>query len=106
MEFYVFETESIARAAEQYISQIAGVPITGFRVSDNVLQKDKQTTDRYAFPKKRLTDNRWVMPRINQEYRDALPNEIINHFNTNYPHTIEEYTNDWFSDLEEGEVEE
>tara|TARA_B100001939_G_scaffold346089_1_gene364114 strand:- start:1951 stop:2259 length:309 start_codon:yes stop_codon:yes gene_type:complete len=98
MEFYVFETESIASAAEQYISQVAGVPITGVRVSDNVLQENKQKTERYAWPQQRVTDNKWVMPRVSKEDRDAQPNEVINHFNTNFPHTVEIYNSEWFSD--------
>lgn len=95
MEYYVFDSEQVALAAEEAISVLGGAPITGNRSSDGSPQPDKQKTERWAIPRERL-DGKWVFPRVPEIVRNTYSESTLDSFNTNFPHVIEIHNSDWF----------
>ena len=96
MEYYVFDTESEAQAAELHISLLGSAPIVGFRASDNSPQPSKQQTTRWAIPVQRATDGKWVFPRVSTEVRARFSQEQVTAFQAAHTYTIEEEQPDWF----------
>lgn len=97
-EYYVFDNEQTAIDAEQFIVNVAGLPKVGKRASDGLLQPSKQQTLSYAKPVQRL-DGKWIFLRVKSSDLAQIPDNIINSFNNNYPHTIEEFNFDWFANV-------
>ena len=95
-EYYVFDNEQTAINAEQFIVNVAGLPKIGKRASDGMLQRNKQQTLSYAKPVQRL-DGKWIFPRVKSSDLLQIPANVINSFNNNYPHTIEDSDASWFA---------
>ena len=101
MLYYVFETEEIAEGAEQYISQLGGVPIPSINAETGEIDTKAVMTERWATPKQRL-DGKWVFPYVGDEKVSQYPSSVASYFEENFPNTKEEYNENWFP-VEEGE---
>lgn len=82
-EYYVFEDETTALAAESYICSVAKWP------NPNTLYWD--------VPWQRV-DGKWVFQRIHKYLRDNVPQENKDYFNSNFPHTVENFEKSWVSE--------
>ena len=103
MEYMIFDTEQIALNAESAIETIGQLPIVGIRISDGEPQPTKQKTEKWGIPRQRL-DNKWVLARLPLYFRVACAeHEAL--FDANYPHIIEEFSDDWFSEVADGDVD-
>ena len=95
MDYLVFTTEADALAAEQYIATAGSAPIVGTNAQTGAPVPTKQTTDRWAVPVQRL-DGKWVFPRVPAELYAHMPQSVVDDFNTNHPHDVEQYDAAWF----------
>jgi hypothetical protein len=95
MEYYVFNTEQEAIAAEAWISQQCNMPITGVDAKDGTPQPEKQKTERWAIPQQRL-DDKWVFPKVSDDIAIKFGMEAIQFFQTNFNYALETYSEDWF----------
>jgi len=95
MEYMIFNTQTLAENAELAIEQIGQLPIIGNRASDGVPQPDKQQTEKWDTPRQRL-DGKYILARLPLSFRVAYA-EHETQFDIDYPHVIEEYSVDWFS---------
>ena len=102
MLYYVFETEDLAVGAEHYISTIGGAPITGVNAMTGELMPGATKTERWAIPKKRI-DGKWCFPYVGDEKVEMYPTDVANYFETKFPNTKEEWTDDWFQQNDEEE---
>lgn len=98
-EYYVFETQQQALDAEAFISTKAGFPWVGEKRGNPAPQS--QQTLRWAIPQQRVTDGKWFFPVVPIAKMLAIftPPEvqaIITEYNTNYPHTLEFASDNWF----------
>ena len=94
MEYMIFNTEVLAQGACDAIVQIGQFPIIGLRASDGVPMPNNQKTEIWDSPKQRL-DGKWIVARLPLSFRVSYAeNESV--FDANFPHVIEEYSNDWF----------
>ena len=98
--YYVFANEQIAIDAEAYICKVAGGPIVGRNAETGKLAPDKQKTIRWAVPKQR-NDGKWVFPYVGDARVAEYSEEVAETFDENYPHTKEEYAENWFEEIEE-----
>lgn len=80
-EFYVFDTESEALAAEKHISKCGGLP-------------DGSGNDKWADVWER-TDGKFVFPRVPLEFLAGADPEDIQYFQQNFTYTIEDYEATW-----------
>jgi hypothetical protein len=96
IEYYVFNDEQTAIAAESMICQLGQTPITGINAATGLPEPTKQKTERWAIPQQRL-DGKWVFQRVPESMRANIPEEQQQAFNTNYPHIIETYNPEWFN---------
>lgn len=94
-EYYVFDTEQEALAAESAICQIGGTPITGNNAKTGKAEPTKAKTVRWAIPQQRL-DGKWVFQRVPQSILDTIPTEQQNQFDSAFDYTIETFSADWF----------
>ena len=100
--YYVFDDEQTAKDAENYISSIGGVPITGVNAATGELMPNAAKTERWAIPKERL-DGKWVFPYVGDERVNQYPPDVANYFETSFPNTKEEYDENWFPEPEDDE---
>jgi hypothetical protein len=98
--FYVFDSESVATSAENYICAIAQTPIVGHNAKTGKLESNKAKTERWAVQRER-NDGKWVFPIIPYEIAIQFPLEVSDTFNTNYPNVKEEFDMSWFEELVE-----
>ena len=96
MEYYVFNTEQEAIEAEAYISAVGNYPRTGQNAKTGTPEPGKQKAERWAIPKQRQ-DGKWIFQRIPEAIRNQYPESVRNNFINNYPHAVEEYSEDWFN---------
>lgn len=97
-EQYVFDTETIAIDAENYICTVAGCPIVNKNALTGLPDPNVQKTESYAIPQQRITDGKWFFTRVPQYIREQYPPEVQEQFNYNYPHVIENFTYSWVTD--------
>lgn len=95
MEYYVFDTEATATAAELYIRQVGQMPITGINAHTGQLMPNAAKTVRWAIPEQRL-DGKWVFARVPANVRANIPLAVQQAFDANYPNTIEVFSPSWF----------
>jgi hypothetical protein len=95
-EYYVFDNEATAIAAEAMICQIGQTPIIGINVATGLPEPDKQKTERWAIPQQRV-DGKWVFARVPLETRQNIPEAQQEAFNNAFPHLLEEYKDNWFT---------
>ena len=100
MLYYIFETEDLAIGAERYISQIGGAPIVGINAETLLEDYDGVKTERWAIPKQRK-DGKWVFPYVGDERIAQYPTDVANYFETTYPNTKEEFSDDWFDVIDD-----
>jgi hypothetical protein len=96
MKYYVFDTEQQAIDAESYISNIAGFPSYGVNAQTGIVDKTAQKTTNWAIPYQRINDNKWIIPRVPSSSLEQIPQSVIDTFNNDYPHTIEEQQSNWY----------
>ena len=100
MEYMIFDTKTIAENAELAIETIGQFPIIGNRASDGEPQPTKQKTEKWDTPRQRK-DGKWILTRLSLAFRTTYAEQEAE-FDSDYPHVIEEYSNDWFDEeLEE-----
>jgi hypothetical protein len=102
MMYYVFESQSLAIAAEEYICQVANMPLVGVNASTGELSPTSQRTERWAVPEQRL-DGKWVFPVVPISIAVNFSQSVIDFFNINFPHQFEEFQNEWFY-IEDGNI--
>lgn len=95
MEYYIFNTEQEAINAENFISNIAGFPIVCNNAKTGLPEPNKQKVERWAVPRQRL-DGKWCFQRVPADEINKVPQQVIDQFQTDHPHTIEEYSENWF----------
>jgi len=95
-EYYVFNTEQEAIAAEQEISTIGQVPIIGTNAKTGEPNPDAQKVLRWAIPQQRATDNKWVFPKPSADLCAGIDPVIVDAFHNNHSYTLEEYDLSWF----------
>ena len=100
VEYYVFDTEATAIAAEAWISAAGGLPRTGKNAKTGQENPTACKTVRWAIPKQRL-DGKWIFERVPKSERDKFPPIKKNEFDSNFPHVIEIYNSNWFETPEE-----
>ena len=84
-----------AVAAEKQIGKIAGFPWISNNGKTGKAAQDKQQTLRWASIAKRATDGKYYFEALADSDFSGVPDNIIEKFNTDYPHTIEEKQSDW-----------
>lgn len=100
MEYYVFNDEATAIAAELYIREHGQLPRVGVNALTGLPEPDKQKTEAWAIPVQRL-DGKWCFPRLAPYYiENCTEEEIVTFFNTFNP-VIEIFNTNWFP---EGEI--
>ena len=102
IEYYVFDTEAEALAAEAYISQAGGVPIIGINAATGQPMPNAAKTERWAIPAQRL-DGKWTFPVVPDAIVAAYPEAVQIYFATNFTYTIETYSESWFEQITENE---
>ena len=98
-EYYVWDTESEAQTALDYINASGWFPIVGVNAATGDPQPDKQQTILWAAEVlQRVTDNKWCFPRIPEARLDAIgvPAEDRQAFLDTFNPSIEEYDPSWF----------
>ena len=100
MEYYVFDTEATAIAAEAMICQLGQTPVTGINAATGLPEPTKQKTERWAIPRQRL-DGKWVFQRVPEAMRANIPQPQQSAFDAAYPHTVETESPEWWPQLEE-----
>ena len=95
---YVFQLKKTAVAAEKYICNIAGFPWISDNHKTGKAAPKKQQTLRWASIAKRATDGKYYFEALADSDFSGVPADIIEKFNTDYPHTIEEKQSDWVED--------
>ena len=96
--YYVFDDEQTAIDAENYISNIGSVPIPSVKASTGEIDENVTETVRWAIPWQRETDGKWVFPYVGDETVAQYPDSVVNYFETNFPNTKEEISEDWSSE--------
>lgn len=96
-EYYVFNTEEEALAAEQDISIIGQVPIVGTNAKTGEPNPNAQKVLRWAIPQQRVTDNKWVFPRPGADLIGNADPAAVEAFQNNHSYTLEKYDPSWFS---------
>jgi lipocalin len=99
MEYMIFDTQSLAQGACDAIAQIGQFPLIGVRASDGTPQPEKQKTTAWDIPRQRL-DGKWIVARLPLSFREQYA-EHEAEFDANFPHVIEEYSNEWFAEVTE-----
>ena len=94
-EFYVFNNKGLANGADNYISVAGGCPRTGTKNGKPVPDHFGKTI-RWGIPQQRI-DGKWILPRLPEELRNQQPDEVVNDFNANFPHTIEIFDYSWLT---------
>ena len=92
---YVFDLRKTAISAERFICNIAGFPWISNNAKTGEPEPDKQKTLRWALIQKRATDGKYYFETLDDSDFENVPVEIINKFNNDFPHTIEEKQSDW-----------
>jgi hypothetical protein len=100
MEYYVFKTKKIAKAAEAWISRVGNLPRIGKNAKTGQDAPNKSKTERWAIPRQRL-DGKWVFPRVPLEKRQKFPQNKKKDFDIRFPHVVEQYKPLWFYTQEE-----
>ena len=100
IEYYVFDTEATATAAEAAICQIGQTPIVGINAATGLPEPEKQKTERWAIPQQRL-DGKWVFPVVPKTITDNYPQSVRDGFNLAFPNIIETYSETWFNPITE-----
>ena len=100
IEYYVFDTEATAIAAEAMICQLGQTPIVGVNAATGLPEPNNQKTERWAIPRERL-DGKWCFERVPQSVRDGIPQAQQDAFDAAFPNTIEVYSPTWFEIEEE-----
>ena len=97
-EYYVFNTEAIANAAEAWISNAGGLPRTGKNAKSGQDEPNKCKTERWAIPRQRL-DGKWVFKRVPAAERAKFPQSKKQEFDINFPHVVEIESPDWWPQI-------
>jgi hypothetical protein len=100
IEFYVFDNERLAKAAEAWISLQGGLPRAGKNAKTKHNAPNKCKTERWAIPRQRL-DGKWVFPRVPAAERAKFPASKKQDYDINFPHVVEIYQDSWFYTEEE-----
>lgn len=95
---YVFTVKKTAVAAEKYICNIAGFPWISNNGKTGKAAPDKQQTLRWALVQKRASDGKYYFEALADSDFQNVPADVVEKFNTDYPHTIEEKQSDWVED--------
>ena len=95
MLYYVFEDKQTAIDAENYISTIGGVPITGVNAATGELEPNAIKTERWATPRERI-DGKWCFPYVGDDRVSQYPSDVADYFETTFPNVKEEYDSAWF----------
>ena len=95
IEYYVFDKEQTAIAAEKWISNAGGLPRIGKNAKTKKDAPNKCKTERWAIPQQRL-DGKWVFERVPLVEREKFPKSAKNEFDVKHPHVIEVYSDTWF----------
>ena len=90
-EYYVFNTQSIAQSACDYIDQKAGLPWIEYSESGKEIR-----TEHWDTPKQRV-DGKWIVSRLSSIYSHLYTQDDVNYFNATFPYSLEVYTETWFS---------
>lgn len=98
-EYYVFDDEQTAVAAEAYICAVGQLPRVGINAATGEPAPTSQPTERWAVPLQRL-DSKWVFPRLPSDVLATVPPAVRDYFAATYPHTLEEYAPAWFPESE------
>lgn len=96
IEYYVFNTEQIAQAAEAWISLHGNLPRTGKNAKTGQDEPNKCKTERWAIPQQRL-DGNWVFERVPAAERAKFPQSKKDEFDINFPHVVEIESPEWFN---------
>jgi hypothetical protein len=99
MQYYVFDTQAEAEAAELYIRQAANAPITGKNAKTNQFDADKAKTEHWAIPQQRF-DGKWVFERVPAAICSQYPRGLSVAFNNQFNFIIEEFDDSWFPPFE------
>ena len=95
---YVFDLKKTAIAAEKYICTVAGFPWIGNNAKTGQAEPDKQQTLKWADISKRATDGKWYFEKLADSDFANIPTEVVDKFNTDFPHTIEEKQANWIEE--------
>ena len=93
MLFYVFDIEAEAIAAADEIARIGHAPVPGRGV--NGQYNGGQETIGWAIPWQRVTDGKWVFPKVPAEMIVDAGQEAEDAFNAAFTYVFEEYSPDW-----------
>lgn len=99
MLFYVFDTEAEALAAEAEISLIGGAPVAGVDSKGN--PKEGLSTTSWAVPWQRVTDGKWVFPKVPTAMIIEAGQEVEDAFNATFNYVFEDYDQSWRPEEEE-----
>lgn len=93
-EFYVFDDEQTAKDAVAFIDSIGSLPLPSSCFRDGQVIEDSTGMLTWDVPRQRL-DGKWVVQRISPVIRSQYA-EHESTFDSNFPHTIEQFSYDWF----------
>ena len=93
--YYVFNDQQTAIDAENYITNIGGAPILSVKAVTKEIDENATPTVRWAIPWQRVTDGKWVFKYVGDETIAQYPESVTNYFETNFPNTREEFSEDW-----------
>ena len=100
-EYYVWENESDATAAMNYINNSGWFPVVGYNAETGEPQPDCQQTTQWQDTPTQRCDNKWVVHRIPQDILDFLgvSEEQRQAFLNTFKPSIEicDDVNEWFN---------